>query len=156
MSQRQQLPDFEFSSWSGGHWRLSDHQGQVVLLNFWATWCPPCREETPGLVKLSEQYGAKGVAIVGIDMDDNGKSVVPSFVHRYGVPYAILLPPVRSPMVSSVESLPTSLLLDRQGRVARSYVGAVQKQVFARDIEQLLAERSPTAASQNREGRQHA
>lgn len=156
MSQRQQLPDFEFSSWSGGHWRLSDHQGQVVLLNFWATWCPPCREETPGLVRLSEQYGSKGLVVAGIDMDENPKSAVPAFVHRYGIPYAILLPSPGSRMASSVESLPTSLLVNRNGRVARSYVGAVDESVFAHDVEQLLLEHRSRAVPQGQEVRQHA
>lgn len=136
---RERLPDFEFSQLGGGSWRLSEHRGQIVLVNFWATWCPPCRKETPGLVQLSQRIRSKEVVIVGISMDEN-KNAVPGFVQAFHVPYPVLLPGSESPLTSSVESLPTSLLLDRQGRVAHSYIGAVSEDVFARDIAQLLGE----------------
>jgi len=73
-------------------------------------------------------------------MDENPKQVVPSFLHQYGIPYAILLPSPGSRLTESVESLPTSLLVDQRGRIVRSYVGAVDEGVFARDVEQLLRE----------------
>ncbi|MGI9071261.1 MAG: TlpA family protein disulfide reductase [Bryobacteraceae bacterium] len=141
---RQRIPDFDFSEWGGGHWRLNDHRGQVVLINFSATWCPPCREETPGLVHLAQEMPSKDVTIVGISMDDDSAPIA-GFVKAYRIPYRILLPQPNSPLLGSVESLPTSLLIDRNGRVARSYVGAVSESTFARAIQELLEE--PGASS---------
>jgi cytochrome c biogenesis protein CcmG/thiol:disulfide interchange protein DsbE len=143
---RQRIPDFDFSKWGGGHWRLSDHRGQVVLINFWATWCPPCREETPGLVHLAQQMPSKDVAVVGISMDDHNAPIA-GFMKAYRIPYRILLPQPNSPLLGSVDSLPTSLLIDRNGRVARSYVGAVSESTFARDIQELLKEPRPSSPS---------
>ncbi len=143
---RQRVSDFTFSEWGGGHWRLSDHRGQVVLVNFWATWCPPCREETPGLVHLAQEMPSKDVAVVGISMDDD-RTPIGGFVKAYRIPYRILLPQPNSQLLGSVESLPTSLLIDRNGRVARSYVGAVSESTFARDIQELLKESGPSSAS---------
>jgi thiol-disulfide isomerase/thioredoxin len=123
----------------GGQWSLAQQRGNVVLVNFWATWCPPCRMETPGLVSISNRYAGKGLTVVGVAMDDDPLRVVPPFVSRYGIPYPILLPGGSS---SSIDSLPTSLLIDRNGRVARTYSGAVDEQTLAHDIDQLLSENS--------------
>jgi cytochrome c biogenesis protein CcmG/thiol:disulfide interchange protein DsbE len=123
----------------GGQWSLAQQKGEVVLVNFWATWCPPCRTETPGLVSIAKRYSGKGVQVVGITMDDD-RHRVPEFISRYGISYPILLPTDDSPLASSIESLPTSLLIDRNGRVARTYIGAVDEGTLARDIERLLAE----------------
>jgi cytochrome c biogenesis protein CcmG/thiol:disulfide interchange protein DsbE len=78
---------------------------------------------------------------VGVAMDDDPQRDVPPFVSRFGIPYPILLP-ASSPLASSIDSLPTSLLIDRDGRVARTYLGAVDEQTLTHDIDQLLAERS--------------
>ncbi len=125
----------------GGEWSLAGERGSVVLVNFWATWCAPCRMETPGLVSIAKRYGSKGLRVVGVTMDDNPKSDVPGFVSRFRIPYPILLP-TGSQLASEIESLPTSLLIDRDGRVARTYFGAVDEETLSHDIDQLLAERS--------------
>lgn len=149
-NRREPLPDFDFPQLNGGHWRLRDHRGDIVLLDFWATWCPPCREETPGLVHLSQHLPSNDIVVVGISMDEN-QSAITAFVRAFHVPYPVLLPPSGSALPGSVESLPTSLLLDRQSRVAHSYVGAVSEAVFSRDIEQLRGEsRLASVASTNR------
>lgn len=145
-ARRQSVSDFTFSEWGGGQWRLSDHRGQVVLINFWATWCPPCREETPGLVHLAREMPSKDVTVVGVSMDDDS-TPIGGFVKAYRIPYRILLPPPNSPLLGSVESLPTSLLIDRNGRIARSYVGAVSESTFAGDIQELLKEAAPSSTS---------
>jgi thiol-disulfide isomerase/thioredoxin len=126
----------------GGQWSLSEQRGKVVLVNFWATWCPPCRMETPGLVSIAKRYAGQGVEVVGISMDDAPLRAVPPFVSQYGIPYPILLPSASSPFSTSIESLPTSLLIDRNGRVARTYYGMVDERMLAHDIDQLLSERS--------------
>jgi len=132
----------ELPALQGGQWSLAQERGNVVLVNFWATWCPPCRMETPGLVNISKRYAARGLKVVGVAMDEDPAREVPPFVSHFGVPYPILLPGENSTLASSIESLPTSLLIDRDGRIARTYLGAVDEQTLAHDIDQLLSERS--------------
>ena len=129
---------FNLRGLQGGQWSISEQRGKVVLVNFWATWCAPCRMETPGIVNVARRYAGRGVEVVGITMDDTPQRDVPPFVARFGIPYPILLP--SDPLASSVESLPTSLLVDRNGRVARTYYGAVDEPTLSRDIDQLLTE----------------
>lgn len=124
---------------TGNIWRLDAHRGEVVLVNYWATWCPPCRAETPGLVRLAEQYKQQGLVVVGVSLDED-TGVVRPFVEEYKVSYPILLPPDRAGLSEVVDSLPTSMLYDRQGRLAKRYEGAVSEATFRTDIEQLLAE----------------
>ncbi len=138
---RRPMPDFALPAiGSGGQWQLSAHRGQVVLVNFWATWCPPCRQETPGLVAIHKRYAARGFSVVGISMDDNPLQAVPGFAERYKMPYPLLAPTPGFALADKIESLPTTFLVDRKGRVARSYVGAVSENLIEDDIEALLAE----------------
>ncbi len=139
---RPPLSTFQLASLGGPEWTLAEQRGSVVLLNFWATWCPPCRRETPDLVTLAQTYGTRGLHIVGISMDDDPKSVVPAFIGQYHVPYPILVPDAGFALARSVESLPTSILLDKQGRVAAVFQGARSAEELAPAIEQLLAERN--------------
>jgi len=129
------LPDL-----GGRTWTLDERRGKVVLVNYWATWCRPCRRETPGLVRLANQYRARGLEVVGISLDQNGQDAVRWFVRRYRVPYPVLLPPSGSAVPRQIEAVPTTLLIDRQGRVAKTYVGAVSESTFRSDVESLLAE----------------
>jgi cytochrome c biogenesis protein CcmG/thiol:disulfide interchange protein DsbE len=138
---REPLPDFTYRQLNGHEWRLRDHRGQVILLNFWATWCPPCREETPGLVRIQSEFGNQGFTVVAIAMDEDTQAV-PSFVRQFRITYPVLFPSHDAALVNSVESLPTSLLLDKTGHVARTYVGAISKSVFAADIQHVLQERT--------------
>jgi peroxiredoxin len=138
---REALPDFTYRQANGEQWRLKEHRGQVILLNFWATWCPPCREETPGLVQIQHEFGNRGFTVAGVAMDENPETV-PGFVERFQITYPILLPPPSEALANSVESLPTSLLIDKRGRVARAYVGAISPSVFAADIRRLLQEKA--------------
>lgn len=124
-----------------GTWHLADERGKVVLVNFWATWCPPCRMETPDLVTLHKDYAPRGLVMVGVSMDDDPAAVVPAFVRKYGVSYPILLP-AGDLGGQDVSGLPTTLLIDRHGRVARRYLGMVSESAVKHDIDALLAEPS--------------
>lgn len=137
---RTTVADLTFPELNGSSWRLSDHRGQVVLINYWASWCGPCREETPGLIDLAREYRYKGLAIAGVSMDMGGRPAVEGFLHEFHMPYPILMPDLASPSAPAVEALPTSVLVDRNGRVAKSYVGAVQESIFRADVDQLLSE----------------
>jgi cytochrome c biogenesis protein CcmG, thiol:disulfide interchange protein DsbE len=110
----------------------------VVLVNYWATWCEPCWEETPGLIRLSQEV--KGLAVVGVAIDEGGRAKVQKFVDEFHVPYPVVMPERMSQMEFGLEGVPTTILVDKQGRVAKSYVGAVRERDFRTDVEALLAE----------------
>ena len=138
---RSALTPFRLASIGGPYWALDEQRGEVVLLNFWATWCPPCRMETPELVTLAQTYGPRGLRVVGISMDEDPLTVVPPFVKQYRIPYPILIPDEHFGLARSIASLPTTFLLDRKGRMARLYTGARDAEEIAPDVERLLAEK---------------
>jgi thiol-disulfide isomerase/thioredoxin len=132
------MPAFSLPAIGGGDWRMAEQRGKVLLVNFWATWCPPCRRETPELVELHKRYAERGFSVVGITLDDEPERVVPEFVQKYRVPYPVLTPTAGFEMAARIESLPTTYLVDRDGRIARTYVGAVTVDALAEDIAALL------------------
>jgi cytochrome c biogenesis protein CcmG, thiol:disulfide interchange protein DsbE len=143
---RTPVADLVMPQLNGSSWRLSDHRGEVVLINYWASWCGPCREETPGLIDLARDYRYKGLSIVGVSMDvgdkndEGGRRAVESFIGEFHMPYPVLMPDLALPSVPAVEALPTTVLVDRNGRAAKSYVGAVRESIFRADVDQLLRE----------------
>jgi peroxiredoxin len=134
------MPEFTFPTLDGAPWSLSDHRGRIVLVNFWATWCAPCREETPDFVQLYQKFRSRGVEFVGIATDDDPASVVPEFLDDYRVTWPILIPPVESALAQAIDVLPTTFLLDQEGRIARTWAGIARRDDVARAIEALLAE----------------
>jgi cytochrome c biogenesis protein CcmG, thiol:disulfide interchange protein DsbE len=136
---RKAMADLTFSDLNARPWRLVDQRGKVVLVNVWATWCPPCRQETPGLVAIANEYRGKPFEIVGASMDDSVEPVR-QFIDRFHVPYTVVMPPQDSPINGAVEALPTSFLIDREGRVAQVYTGAISQRALRADIDRLLAE----------------
>ena len=144
---RHPIADLTFPQLDGGSWRLSDHRGQVVLINYWASWCGPCRQETPGLIDLARDYRYRGLAIVGVSMDMGGKPAVEGFLNEFHMPYPVLMPDLASPKTPAIEALPTTVLVDRNGLVAKSYVGAVRETIFRADVDRLLAEKSASSLS---------
>ena len=149
---RTPMADLAFPQFDGASWRLSDHRGQVVLINYWASWCAPCRQETPGLINLARDYRYKGLSIVGVSMDgvdqsaEGGKRAVESFLSEFHMPYPVLMPNFASPSAPAVDALPTTVLVDRNGRAAKAYIGAVRESVFRADVDRLLRE-SPALSS---------
>jgi cytochrome c biogenesis protein CcmG/thiol:disulfide interchange protein DsbE len=139
---RKIMPALVMERLDGGEWRMADHHGQVVLINYWATWCGPCQEETPGLVNLSRDLGPKGLAVVGVSMDDGDRKKVRDFVERFQVSYPIVFPEAMSQIGFGMAGLPTTILVDRNGRVAQTYVGAVRRADFQTDINAVLREPS--------------
>ncbi len=133
------LEGLRFENLAGGEWSLEQERGKVVLVNFWATWCPPCRQETPDLVRLHERYRERGFTVVGVSVDGDARTVVPPFAERYRIPYPMLLGG-DSALAARVRGLPTTVLVARDGRVVETYVGAVAERHLRADIERLLAE----------------
>jgi cytochrome c biogenesis protein CcmG, thiol:disulfide interchange protein DsbE len=144
---RTPVADWVFPQLDGKSWRLSDHRGEVVLINYWASWCAPCREETPGLIDLARDYRYKGLSIVGVSMDLGGKPAVEGFLREYHLPYPVLMPDLSLPSAPAVDAYPTTLLVDRNGRAAKTYIGAVRESVFRADVDKLLAERTTTSSN---------
>lgn len=138
---RQAIAGFSLPGMDGKMWKLGDHQGRVVLVNFWATWCPPCNEETPDLVRLAGKYSSQGLDVVGINMDESDAAPIQRFITEYHVPYLVVLATPKTSLPLAVEALPTSVLLDRHGRIAKTYEGAVSEADFQTDILPLLRER---------------
>ncbi len=131
--------DFTLPALDGRDWTLAQHRGQVVLVNCWATWCPPCRAEMPELVALQAHYTPRGFQIVGVNMDQDESAVAP-FVNAHNLNYPVLLPRAPFALAEGVDALPTSILIDRQGRVARRYIGMISEAAVRDDIEKLLAD----------------
>jgi cytochrome c biogenesis protein CcmG/thiol:disulfide interchange protein DsbE len=134
------MPSLVMSELNGGTWRLADHKGEVVLINYWATWCGPCRQEMPGLVEVAKAAEPEGLAVVGVSLDKGDRSVVKPFVDRYQVSYPIAFPESMSQMSSGMEGIPTTILVDRSGLVVKTYVGAVRREDLASDVQEVLAE----------------
>ena len=137
-AKRKAAGDFTLRTLDGESWSLAERRGKVVLVNYWATWCPPCRTETPGLVRLANEYKSRGLEVAGISLDED-RSLVPQFVSEYKISYPILFP-ANSDLAQMIEAIPMTLLYDRQGRMAKRYVGAVSESTFKTDVERLLAE----------------
>jgi peroxiredoxin len=117
-------PVFSVSTPAGPSIRLSDHRGHVVFLNFWATWCPPCREEMPAMERLYQRYRDRGLVVLAVSVDAEGAAVVAPFVAEQRLTYPIGLDPQMAvARTYGVRGLPSSFFVDRQGRLVASAVG---------------------------------
>jgi thiol-disulfide isomerase/thioredoxin len=141
-AQRQKAGAIETRALDGANWSLSGQAGNVVVIDFWATWCGPCRMTIPHLIEMQKSYGGRGVSIVGISLDQNGRTAVEPFVSQAGINYPILLDPQSryADLFGGVEGIPTFFLIDRNGRIAARQVGAGPKEALAQAIEMLLSE----------------
>jgi peroxiredoxin len=121
-SRSSNTPNFIAKTLDGKPIKLSDFQGKVVLLNFWAVWCGPCKKEVPDLVSLYKKYQDKGFVILGIsDMSDLGE--IKSFVKEHGMEYPVIVDRGDISEEFEVEAFPTSVLIDRNGKVVQRYMG---------------------------------
>ncbi|MGA9508773.1 MAG: TlpA disulfide reductase family protein [Candidatus Sulfotelmatobacter sp.] len=117
-------PDFTLQSLDGKTMRLSDFRGKAVLLNFWATWCGPCKIEMPWFVELQNQYAAQGFQIVGVAMDDASKEDISKFAKDMGVNYPILIGKESvGDEYGGVPALPESFLIGRDGKIVDKILG---------------------------------
>ena len=134
-------PDFRLESLEGRAVRLSDYRGKAVLLNFWATWCAPCRVEMPWLADLSWRYRPQGLEVVGVSMDGGaGRSKITSFVRERNIPYTILLgDETVAAAYGGIRYLPQTFFIGRDGGLARSISGLAEKSDLERSVLTLLA-----------------
>lgn len=140
-------PDFSLESLDGKTMRLSDLRGKAVLLNFWATWCGPCKIEMPWFVELQKQYGSQGLQIVGVAMDDGSKEDIAKFAKDMGVNYPILIGKESvGDAYGGVPALPQTFLIGRDGKIVDKIVGLRGKAEIEDSIKKALNTRP--AASQ--------
>ena len=131
-------PAWELMDLDGEIVKSSDFAGRVMILDFWATWCGPCKMEIPHFIELQEQYG-DDLAIVSVSVDKQGVAVVKPFVERTGINYVSLV--MNSKIVNDyapIRSIPTTFVVSQDGKIFKRYVGYKPKQVFERDIQTLL------------------
>jgi thiol-disulfide isomerase/thioredoxin len=132
-------PDFELKDVEGKVFHLSDAKGTVRLVDFWATWCAPCREEIPMFKDLHATYGAKGFTLVGIAMDDEGLAKVKPYVDELKIPYLTLIGNEDvAKAFGGVVGFPSKFLVDRDGRIVDTWVGAVPRAVLEKKILSIL------------------
>jgi peroxiredoxin len=116
-------PDFTLRSNAGRNLRLSEHRGQVVMVNFWATWCGPCKIEMPHLVRIFEKYRSAGFVLFGVNVDEDPKAAV-ALAARLGITFPVLFDSDKTvSRLYALDSMPTTVLIDRDGKVRQVYRG---------------------------------
>ena len=139
----ERLPDFTLPTFDGSPWRSEEWRGRILVINFWASWCPPCRKEMPLFTTLHEELGDKGVLFVGIAIDDPQSAL--DFVDTYGVEFPILLGQERGIELSRqlgnrIEALPFTVVADREGRIVLRQAGEMREEKLRPLLEQLLTD----------------
>ena len=132
-------PAVSLTDITGKPLKLSDYQGRVVVLDFWATWCGPCRIEIPGFIEMQKRYGSQGFSMIGISMDDSPEPVV-DFYKELQMDYPVAVGNSRlGEIYGGIQGLPTTFLIGRDGRIYAKHVGATDPNVFETEVKELLA-----------------
>jgi thiol-disulfide isomerase/thioredoxin len=140
-------PGWTLRNLEGKPVKLSDFKGKVVLLNFWATWCPPCREDIPELIALQKQYAPQGLVVVGVSMDEGGAAGVARFLKSKEINYPIVMgTPELAEAYGGIEVLPTTFLIDRDGRIVDGLEGATDRAGFEEKLRPLFPAPESTPA----------
>ena len=135
-------PGFSLKDLNGRIHRLKDLKGEVVVLNFFATWCGPCRQEIPELVRLYKGLRGKGVKIIGVSLDPEPGAVLGPFISHYGITYPVLLG-TREVVVDygGITGIPTTFVIDRNGTISDYFVGMQAGHVIEKAVKHLLEQR---------------
>lgn len=142
-------PDFTLARLDGSWFKLSDMKGKVVLLNFWGTWCPPCRKEIPDFIKLMDKHNSEGLEIVGVTLTSGSPEKIQSFVDANKMNYTLLtdIDNNETQMVTArygqatgerINGIPTTFIIDRDGYIVKRYVGPRSESVFYNDLKPYL------------------
>jgi cytochrome c biogenesis protein CcmG/thiol:disulfide interchange protein DsbE len=137
---RRMAPDFVLDDASGQPVRLSELRGKVVLLNFWATWCAPCRIEIPWFIEFEKTHKSRGFATLGVSLDEDGWGAVKPYIEQHKINYRVMIGNDGLAEQYGAASLPTTLIIDRSGRIAATHVGLCGKNEYDADIKAVLDE----------------
>jgi len=152
---RKPAPEFTLKDADGKTVHLSDYKGKVVLLDFFATWCGPCKIEIPWFMEMERKNKDRGFSVLGVAMDDEGWEIVKPFLADLGVNYRVVIGnDATAGMYGGVDALPTTFLIDKDGKIAAVHVGLASKKDFEDGIEQLL--QTAPAVTSNGDGRPRA
>ncbi|WP_456434506.1 TlpA family protein disulfide reductase [Thermosulfuriphilus sp.] len=136
--------DFRLQAIDGNQVSLSQFKGKVILVNFFATYCPPCRMEIPGFVDVYEKYKEQGFIVIGVSVDTRPYRILPDFVRFAGITYPVVIADEKTiAEYDNVYQLPTSFLIDGQGCIVKKYLGFIPESQLERDIKPLLPSESP-------------
>jgi peroxiredoxin len=138
-AERHRAPDFELADADGKITHLSDYPAKVVLIDFWATWCVPCKAEIPWFNEFEQKYKDQGFAVLGISRDEDGWAKVKPYIERLHMTYRVLMGDAKTAYkYGKVEGLPVAFLVDRERRVAAIHFGLVSKKKVEEEIRKLL------------------
>ncbi len=136
---RQPAPDFTLQDAGGKTVKLSDYKGKVVLLDFWATWCGPCKIEIPWFIEFQRKYKDQGFSVIGVSMDDDGWPTVRPFMEKMKMNYPVVLGNDQAAEAfGGIQVLPTTFIIDKQGRIVVTHMGLTSKDDFENTIKELL------------------
>lgn len=136
---RSAAPEFTLKEANGATVRLSDYKGKVVLLNFWATWCGPCKIEIPWFMEFERAYKDQGFEVLGVSMDEEGWKVVKPYIDQHKLNYRVAVGNEDvSKSYGGIDTLPTTLMIDREGRMAALHLGLDTKDEYQKEIRALI------------------
>jgi thiol-disulfide isomerase/thioredoxin len=136
---------FSFKDIDGKKVSLSAFRGKVIILDFWATWCVPCKAEIPGFIELQKKYGEQGLQIIGLSVDDS-QSMAKKYAAEMKMNYPVLLAEGKEDVLRAydpIKSIPVSVVIDRQGRIVGRHLGIATMDVFEKEISALLSPALP-------------
>jgi cytochrome c biogenesis protein CcmG/thiol:disulfide interchange protein DsbE len=129
--------DLELRDLNGNTVRLADYKGKVIILDFFATWCPPCREEIPDFIELQKQYADKGFTMIGISLSNMGD--MKTFAEKFGINYPVLIDDGYATAVyGPIRSIPTTFIINKDFKVVKKFIGYRPREVFENEIKALL------------------
>lgn len=132
-------PSWQLRDVDGKMIRSADFNGKVVILDFWATWCGPCRMELPGFIELQRLYEKQGLAVIGVSVDEINPVEVKKFAQQLGVNYPIVLSDTKATQAfGGIEAIPTTFVIDREGRIVKQHLGFTEKEELEKEIKPLL------------------
>jgi thiol-disulfide isomerase/thioredoxin len=133
-----EAPAWELKDLDGQVVKSSEFLGKVVILDFWATWCAPCKAEIPGFIALQKQYGDRGLVVIGVSLDDQGPVVVKHFMADFEMNYRVVLGDVALMQAFGGTAIPTTVIINRAGKIVARHVGFTPRETFEKEIKPLL------------------